>query len=126
MFPKRMILRSKSGSFALCALSGALAAALTAGPALAAGADGGDGEDSTLPMRMGRVVAKQGLVVRTGPSTHYRVIGSKRYGSVVEIACRVNGQRVKGNPVWYKLGDHSYAWSSERDIVHDGDEPRWC
>lgn len=126
MFPKRMFPRSKSGTFALCAVSGALAGTLMTGPAFAAGADGGDGEDPATPLYEGRVVTRTGLVVRTGPSTHYRAVGSKEYGTVVGIVCRVNGQRVKGNPVWYKLSDSSYAWSSERDIVHDGEEPRWC
>ncbi|MGW1374301.1 SH3 domain-containing protein [Streptomyces sp. NPDC002446] len=126
MFPKRMFPRSKSGIFALCALSGMLAGFLMTGPATAAGADGRDGEGSSTPVYEGHVVAKEGLVVRTGPSKHYRVVGSKQYGTVVGIVCRVNGQRVEGNPVWYKLSDSSYAWSSERHIVHDGEEPRWC
>lgn len=65
-------------------------------------------------------------MLRVGPSTHYRVVGSEEYGTVVGIVCRVKGERIEGNPVWYKLGDASYAWSSARDIVNDGEEPRWC
>ncbi|MEW1752414.1 hypothetical protein ACIQU1_14095 [Streptomyces angustmyceticus] len=120
MFPQ-----SKSGKFgllALCALSGVLAGVVAAGPATAS--DGSEGDN--LAAYEGRVVAEDGLVLRIGPSTHYRVVGSKEYGSVVGIVCRVKAERIEGNPVWYKLSDASYVWSSRRDIVRDGEEPRWC
>lgn len=123
MFPKRMFPTSKFGRFGLGAVAGALAAVVTAAPAPATAAD----DDERAPAESeGRVVARSGLVVRTGPSTDYRAAGSKEYGTVVGIACRMNGQRVEGNPVWYKLSDASYAWSSVRDIVNDGADPRWC
>ncbi|GES30608.1 hypothetical protein AB0G60_21635 [Streptomyces angustmyceticus] len=120
MFPQ-----SKSGKFgllALCALSGVLAGVFAAGPAMAT--DGSEGDN--LAAYEARVVAEDGLVLRIGPSTHYRVVGSKEYGSVVGIVCRVKAERIEGNPVWYKLSDASYVWSSRRDIVRDGEEPRWC
>ncbi|MGW3010204.1 hypothetical protein ACWC9R_15410 [Streptomyces sp. NPDC001219] len=120
MFPKSK--SGKLGTFALCFLSGALAGMLAAGPAPAADDDERDG----LAEYEGRVVAKEGLVLRTGPSTDFSAIGLKEYGDVVGITCRLKGQRVEGNPVWYKLSDASYVWSSKRDIVNDGDAPRWC
>ncbi|MEV5125186.1 hypothetical protein AB0K49_20730 [Streptomyces decoyicus] len=120
MFPQSKSV--KFGLFALCALSGVLAGTVMAGPALAYD----DGEGETLAAHEGRVVAEEGLVLRAGPSTHYRAIGSEEYGTVVGIVCRVNGESIEGNPVWYKLGDASYAWSSTRDIVNHGEEPRWC
>ncbi|GAB7031036.1 hypothetical protein AB0G35_34980 [Streptomyces sp. NPDC021749] len=112
----------------LWVVSGALGGAVAAGPAALAGpALAASGDTPGSPARpVGRVVAKDGLVVRTGPSNDYRAVGAKRYGSTVGIVCRVNGQRVKGNPVWYKLSDASYAWSSERGIVSEGVEARWC
>lgn len=123
MFPKRMFPTSKFGRFGLGAVAGALATVVTAGPAPATTVD----DDERAPTEsQGRVVARSGLVVRTGPSTHYQAVGSKRYGTVVRITCRMNAQRVEGNPVWYKLSDSSYAWSSVRDIVNDGADPRWC
>ncbi|MEU9483684.1 hypothetical protein AB0D83_08445 [Streptomyces decoyicus] len=120
MFPQSK--SGKFGLFALCVLSGVLAGTVMAGPALAYD----DGEGESLAAHEGRVVAEEGLVLRVGPSTHYRAIGSEEYGTVVGIVCRVNGENIEGNPVWYKLGDASYAWSSTRDIVNDGEEPRWC
>ncbi|MFC9237110.1 hypothetical protein ACFTZK_11720 [Streptomyces decoyicus] len=120
MFPQSK--SGKFGLFALCVLSGVLAGTVMAGTALAYD----DGEGESLAAHEGRVVAEEGLVLRAGPSTHYRAIGSEEYGTVVGIVCRVNGENIEGNPVWYKLGDASYAWSSTRDIVNDGEEPRWC
>ncbi|WP_328384629.1 hypothetical protein OHS81_11035 [Streptomyces sp. NBC_00400] len=123
MFPQ-----SKSGKcglfglFALCVLSGVPAGVVAAGPALAS--DGSEGDN--FAVHEGHVVAEDGLVVRIGPSTRYRVVGSKEYGSRVGIVCRVKAERIEGNPVWYKLSDASYAWSSRRDIVSDGEAPRWC
>ncbi|BDM72256.1 hypothetical protein HEK616_57430 [Streptomyces nigrescens] len=112
----------------LWVVSGVLGGAVAAGPvSLAAPVVAAADDNPGSPARpMGRVVAKEGLVVRTGPSNRYRSVGSKRYGAVVGIVCQVNGQRVKGNPVWYKLSDASYAWSSERGIVSEGADPRWC
>ncbi|MFD8547670.1 hypothetical protein [Streptomyces sp. NPDC059649] len=112
----------------LWVVSGALCGAVVAGPAaLAEPAAAAPGDSPGSPARpTGRVVAKEGLVVRTGPSNDYRPVGSKRYGTVVGIVCQLNGQPVKGNPVWYRLSDASYAWSSERGIVSEGAEPRWC
>ncbi|MFG3118592.1 hypothetical protein ACGF4C_30005 [Streptomyces sp. NPDC048197] len=111
----------------LWVVSGALGGAVVAGPLALAEPAVAAGDHPGSPARpTGRVVAKEGLVVRTGPSNRYRAVGAKRYGTVVGIACRVNGQRVKGNPVWYRLSDASYAWSSERGIVSEGAAPRWC
>ncbi|MEV0370120.1 SH3 domain-containing protein [Streptomyces sp. NPDC050636] len=117
MFPK-----SNSGKLALFVLSGALATAVAAGPALAV--DSGD--DHRMKIYKGKVVAKNGLLKRTGPSTKYKVVGSNPYNKVVKIKCKVNGESIQGNPRWYKLKDGSYAWSSARYIVNIGMAPRWC
>lgn len=119
MFPKPKT--GMAGAFALCVLSGALAGAVAAGPVQAA-----DGDDSLAPYEA-HIVARAGVVLRTGPSNEYRAVGSKGYGAVVGIVCRLNGQKIEGNRVWYKLSDSSYVWSSQRHIVRVGEEPpRWC
>lgn len=110
-----------AGAFALCVLSGALTGAVVAGPARAA-----DGDGSLAPYEA-HIVARAGVALRTGPSYEFSAVGSKDYGAVVGIVCRLNGQKVHGNRVWYKLSDSSYVWSSERHIVRVGTEPpRWC
>ncbi|MGW5940898.1 hypothetical protein ACWIG3_30220 [Streptomyces celluloflavus] len=115
MFPK-----SKSGKLALCVLAGALTSAVVTGPALASGGDGEHGHFR------GRVVARDGLLVRSGPSEHHRVVGHNRYGRIVRIECKVTGEKVRGNRRWYKLADGRYAWSSARFIVNLGEPPHWC
>jgi uncharacterized protein YgiM (DUF1202 family) len=74
----------------------------------------------------GRVISPIGLNVRTGPSTHHRIIGTLRAGQVVSITCKVNGQWIAGNPRWYKLSNHRSAWSAARYIANIGPAPRFC
>lgn len=116
MFPK-----SKPGRLALCVLSGALTTAVAAGPALAV-----DSGDDHKKIYKGKVIAKNGLLKRSGPSTKYKVVGSNPYNKVVKIKCKVNGENIQGNPRWYKLKDGSYAWSSARYIMNIGEAPEWC
>ncbi|MFE7120504.1 SH3 domain-containing protein [Streptomyces sp. NPDC057654] len=116
MFPQ-----SKLSKLALVTATGALAAATAVGPAFAAA----PANDGHAPYK-GRVIAKTGLLVRTGPSTHYKVIGKHGYGKVVHIVCKVNGQNIRGNPRWYLLSDGTYGWSSARYIVNIGRAPAWC
>ncbi|MGW2027123.1 hypothetical protein ACWCPC_34130, partial [Streptomyces decoyicus] len=60
------------------------------------------------------------------------VQAAPRPGVTVAVDVRPGRQRgvtsgnpsLEGNPVWYKLGDASYVWSSTRDIVNHGEEPR--
>lgn len=115
-----MSLKSKSSKLALCAMTGALTAAVAAGPAIAA-----DGANGNGPYK-GRAIAKTGLLVRSGPSQAYPVVGFHEYNSVVDIICKMNGQNVDGNPRWYKLSEGRYAWSSARYIANIGAAPHWC
>ncbi|MCK7626054.1 SH3 domain-containing protein [Streptomyces sp. RS10V-4] len=108
---------------AVVASAGLLCGVLGTGPAAAAGpppSTGGHG-----PYH-GRVIAKPGLVLRTGPGTGYRAVGSAPYGTVVTIVCKVNGQNVGGNPRWYKLDARRNTWGSARYISTLGAAPAWC
>ncbi|MYT29904.1 MULTISPECIES: SH3 domain-containing protein [unclassified Streptomyces] len=76
----------------------------------------------------GRVIARHHLILRAGPGTSYRAVGSLPHGAVVSIRCKVNGERVHGNPHWYKIreGRFGRAWASARYIRIIGKTPRWC
>lgn len=74
----------------------------------------------------GRVIARHGLLVRSGPSTRAKVIGALGYGQVVGIECKVSGQNIDGNPRWYKLADNAWAWASARYVANIGTAPSWC
>jgi len=118
-----MALQSTFGKIALTAATGLLTAATAAGQASAAGA-----AMPTDGPYWGKVIARTGLNVRSGPSTHYRVIGSLHNGQVVGIKCKVNGQNVDGNPRWYKLSDGRYVggFSAARYIRNLGPAPKFC
>ncbi|MFE0578269.1 SH3 domain-containing protein [Streptomyces sp. NPDC058874] len=55
----------------------------------------------------------KGLGVRSGPGTHYKKHGKIPTGTVVKLQCKVNGQNIDGNAIWYKLADGS-GWISAR------------
>ncbi|KUL38828.1 hypothetical protein ADL22_16290 [Streptomyces sp. NRRL F-4489] len=98
-----------------------LCGVLGAGPAAAAAPP--PGAHGTY---QGRVIAKTGLVLRSGPGTGYRAVGSLPYGTVVTLVCKVNGQNVGGNPRWYKLDAGRPAWGAARYITTLGEAPAWC
>ena len=51
---------------------------------------------------VGRVTANA-LNVRYGPGTNYRIVGSKRYNSVVTVSATSNGWGKIGNNQWVSL-----------------------
>jgi len=111
------MVQSKLSKLALGAVTGAVLAGSVAGPAVAA--------ERAMTYR-GRVIANGGLYVRTQPNTNSRVIGWHAQGSIVSIKCKVNGENINGNRLWYLLTDDSYGWSSARYIQNIGPAPRWC
>ncbi|MFI1198316.1 SH3 domain-containing protein [Streptomyces sp. BHT-5-2] len=76
----------------------------------------------------GQVTAEPRLTLRAGPGTSYRAVGSLPHGEVVSVRCKVNGQRVHGNPRWYRIreGRSGRAWASARYIRTLRETPRWC
>ncbi|MER6319180.1 SH3 domain-containing protein [Streptomyces sp. NPDC001581] len=55
----------------------------------------------------------KGLRVHSGPATHHAKTGKVYTGTVVPLQCKVNGQNVDGNSIWYKLADGS-GWITAR------------
>ncbi|WSF37292.1 SH3 domain-containing protein [Streptomyces sp. NBC_01351] len=51
--------------------------------------------------------------MRSGPGTQYGKVGKVGHGSVVQLQCKVNGQNVDGNAIWYKLAD-GRGWIAAR------------
>ncbi|MFJ9620518.1 SH3 domain-containing protein [Streptomyces sp. NPDC101181] len=74
----------------------------------------------------GRVVAKPHLLLRDKPTRSSRVVGSVKYGTVVNIFCKTRGDNVDGNNRWYLLTDGTWAWGSARYIENIGTAPKWC
>ncbi|MEU9008102.1 SH3 domain-containing protein, partial [Streptomyces sp. NPDC048551] len=59
------------------------------------------------------VTSGQGLGVRSGPGTDHEKTDKIPNGTVVKLQCKVNGQTVDGNAIWYKLADGS-GWIAAR------------
>ncbi|MFI2029145.1 SH3 domain-containing protein [Streptomyces buecherae] len=124
-----MFLQSTFSKLALAAATGALALATAATPALAATPTAAPEKNASAEARphyKGRVIAKSGLLIRSGPSQKHKVVGALPYGTVVNIVCKVNGQNIDGNPRWYLLSNGKWAWGAARYIVNIGAAPHWC
>lgn len=74
----------------------------------------------------GRVVASPYLLLRDKPTRSSKVVGSVKYGTVVNIFCKTTGDNVDGNNRWYLLTDGTWAWGSARYIENIGAAPRFC
>ncbi|MFC9145583.1 SH3 domain-containing protein [Streptomyces bacillaris] len=74
----------------------------------------------------GRVIAKPNLLLRDRPTRSSKVVGSVKYGTVVNIFCKTTGDNVDGNNRWYLLTDGTWAWGSARYIENIGAAPRYC
>ncbi|MGW5848403.1 SH3 domain-containing protein [Streptomyces sp. NPDC055254] len=60
-----------------------------------------------------KIVKGKGLNVHSGPGTHHKTTGKAEAGTVVALQCKVNSEKVDGNPIWYKLADGS-GWITAR------------
>ncbi|MFF4370470.1 SH3 domain-containing protein [Streptomyces sp. NPDC001594] len=60
-----------------------------------------------------RVVSGEGLGIRSGPGTGYGRTGKLAANTVVALQCKVNGEQVDDNAIWYKLAD-GRGWIAAR------------
>ncbi len=121
---------------ALTAATGILAAGTVAGTALAATAAPAAAHSATvhnLPgdndLYQGQVIARTGLNIRARATTNSAVVGGPiRYGTVIRIRCKVVGQNVDGNRLWYKLADARFpnGFVSARYVDNIGRAPSYC
>jgi hypothetical protein len=72
----------------------------------------------------GKVTARHGQFVREHATSSSRKLGSYRDGAIVRIACKVRGQNIHGNNIWYKLWDRS-GWLSAKYVQNFG-YVNWC
>lgn len=73
----------------------------------------------------GRVTARK-LALRTAPNRGAHIIRYAHQGEVVSIFCKVPGDKVNGNPLWYLLTNGTWAWGPAGHIDNIGPAPRWC
>jgi flagellar protein FlgJ len=73
-----------------------------------------------------RVIGGIALNVRTGPGTNYKIVSRLAPGMTVPAGCRAWGQRIAGEPVWYRIGTGRYV--SGRFVRWTPSQPQlpWC
>lgn len=64
------------------------------------------------------------LVTREAPTTRANAHGALLRGTSVRIHCKLHGQDVRGNDLWYNL-DHG-LWVSARFVSNTGAAPGYC
>ncbi|MGW7519878.1 SH3 domain-containing protein [Streptomyces sp. NPDC054796] len=106
---------------ALLAATPALASDTASGvaPASASAARGSTsakeaGTVSALPR--GKVVSRITLNIREQPTTHAAYLGGLAPGTVVALYCKVRGQNVDGNNLWYVLGGPKPGYVAARYV----------
>ncbi|MGW4509093.1 SH3 domain-containing protein [Streptomyces sp. NPDC004436] len=92
-----------------------------AGPKGDDGAPGPAGEPGTCNCAhehkgRGKVVSNGPLTVRSGPSTSHKALGKLEPGTIVAVTCKVNGEKVGDNKLWYRLTD-DHGWVPARYVV---------
>lgn len=121
--------KSKTSKLVMALTAGAMAVGVAAGPALASDSSNGAAykgqvTSAATAYYKGRVITKAGVLVRSGPSQRYRVVGSYSYNSIIPIVCKVRGQNVNGNSLWYKTPKGNFV--SARYVANVGSIPRYC
>ncbi|MFI1093595.1 hypothetical protein [Streptomyces sp. NPDC020917] len=70
----------------------------------------------------GKVVSSVALRIRSRAATDSTAPGSYAPGAVVKLACKVHGQNVGGNDLWYNLYDRP-GWLAARYVRNLGAVP---
>ncbi|WP_160159293.1 S8 family serine peptidase [Streptomyces sp. SLBN-118] len=70
----------------------------------------------SITVGRGKVVSRKSLKARTQPTSHSAEAGNLRPGQTITIDCKAKGQWVKGNNIWYKLGQNPRGWAPARHI----------
>jgi hypothetical protein len=120
-------------TFAALATSVLLAGGLAFGVTGTASAATPESAPAVKPMSglgmFGHVVnAPKGLNIRAKATTNSKSLGKLPNGYHVEIACKVKGQNVKGNKIWYAMESRTNGpagWISARYVVNEVNIP-WC
>jgi methionine-rich copper-binding protein CopC len=114
-----MSLRTLSKAVAVAATS---AVALAAGALAAAPAAHASTESTDAPQ--GEVVSSLPRNIRHLPSTDAEATGTLQPNEIVDLDCKVTGQTVDGNSIWYQLADAD-GWVSAR-YVQNLDPVEFC
>lgn len=71
----------------------------------------------------GRVVSRLSLSIREQPTSNSRYLGAVQPGAVIALHCKVVGQNVGGNNLWYLLGNGRPGYVAARYVQNLGAVP---
>lgn len=81
----------------------------------------GPGKYGDKDYAVGKVVARGSLKVRSRPSTNAPVVGLLKSEQKVAILCKIRGEKVDGNDIWYRLYvKKKHSEDSEHSDEHGG------
>lgn len=72
----------------------------------------------------GKVITKNAQSVHAGPTTKAKRVGSRHGGGRVSLKCKLRGETVDGNDIWYLLADRE-GWMAARYVKNHHPVP-WC
>ncbi|HET6636542.1 MAG TPA: hypothetical protein VFH77_16105 [Streptomyces sp.] len=129
-------MRTTFRTVALTAATGILATGTVAGTALAATAAPAAAPAASVlntpgdnDLYQGQVIARPSLNIRALPTTNSSTRGTPiPYGTVIRVSCKVVGQNIDGNRLWYKMADARFApgWVTARYVDNIGRAPEYC
>jgi hypothetical protein len=76
-----------------------------AGGTTAAAPTSADQQAQAAAEPRGKVVSRLPLSIRAMATSNSRYLGAFQPGTVIWLHCKVVGQNVEGNKIWYKLGN---------------------
>ncbi|MFD5783956.1 SH3 domain-containing protein [Streptomyces sp. NPDC126933] len=96
---------------------------MTATPAIAAttpdtvaGTVSAPAPRATAVLPKGKVVSRITLNIRQRPSANSADLGGIQPGTIISLSCKVTGQNVDGNNLWYLLGGGRVGYVAARYV----------
>ncbi|MFE2493059.1 SH3 domain-containing protein [Streptomyces scopuliridis] len=71
----------------------------------------------------GKVVSRITLSIREEPTSHSAYLGGLRPGTVIPLVCKVRGENVDGNNLWYLLGGARPGYVAARYVENQSPVP---
>lgn len=71
----------------------------------------------------GKVVSRMTLSIREEPTSGSVYLGGLRPGTIIPLFCKVRGQNVDGNNLWYLLGDARPGYVAARYVENQSPVP---
>lgn len=73
---------------------------------------------------VGTAIKKPSVNLREKPTNASKLVGKLKYGTGIELLCKVNGPKIDGNPRWYQIGDG--RWVTARYIENFYGTVQFC